>query len=217
MAVKVQVVRDILQANDQLAGELRGILEEKGVLTLNLMGSPGSGKTTVLEKTIKALGPEWPAGVVEGDIESTADADRIAAVGAPVVQINTGGACHLDANMVRSALGDFGLDDLKLLFIENVGNLVCPSSFDLGENIKVVVLSVAEGDDKPMKYPGMCRVADVVLINKMDLLPYCDCDVEKIEKTLRDVNGDAVVFRVSAREGTGIDEWCAWLRERLAQ
>ena len=170
--MKVAVVKNILEANQRIAAENRQAFDERGLLVINLMSSPGAGKTTLLEKTIHLLKEEWKVGVVEGDIQSTYDAERIGKTGAPVVQINTGGACHLDSNMVREALKTLELGNLNLLFIENVGNLVCPAEFQLGEHFKAMILSVAEGDDKPLKYPLMFQESRVLLINKIDLLPF---------------------------------------------
>jgi hydrogenase nickel incorporation protein HypB len=184
-------------------------------MVINLMSSPGAGKTTLLEKTIHLLKDQHKVGVVEGDIQSTYDAERISRTGAPVVQINTGGACHLDSNMVQEALKDLDIGGLDLLFIENVGNLVCPAEFHLGENFKAMILSVAEGDDKPLKYPLMFQESRILLINKMDLLPFCDCDVNLMEERARKINPSLKVFRVSCRTGEGLGNWIAWLRDEI--
>ena len=211
--MKVAVVKNILEANQRIADENRQAFDEKGLLVINLMSSPGAGKTTLLEKTIHLLQKEYKVGVVEGDIQSTYDAERIGKTGAPVVQINTGGACHLDSNMVREALKTLKLGNLNLLFIENVGNLVCPAEFQLGEHFKAMILSVAEGDDKPLKYPLMFQESRVLLINKIDLLPFCDCNVNLMEERARAINSSLQIFRVSCRTGEGLEDWIGWLRE----
>jgi hydrogenase nickel incorporation protein HypB len=213
--MKISVVKNILEANQRIAEENRRKFEESGLMVINLMSSPGAGKTTLLEKTIHLLKDQHKVGVVEGDIQSTYDAERISRTGAPVVQINTGGACHLDSNMVQEALKDLDLQDLDLLFIENVGNLVCPAEFHLGENFKAMILSVAEGDDKPLKYPLMFQESRILLINKMDLLPFCDCDVNLMEERARKINPTLKVFRVSCRTGEGLENWIAWLRDEI--
>jgi hydrogenase nickel incorporation protein HypB len=215
--MKVAVVKNILEANRRIAEENRQAFDQKGLLAINLMSSPGAGKTTLLESTIRLLKDEFQAGVVEGDVQSTYDAERIAKTGAPVVQINTGGACHLDSNMVREALKSLELQNLRLLFIENVGNLVCPAEFELGEHFKVMILSVAEGDDKPLKYPLMFQQSRVLVISKIDLLPFCDCDVILIEERARQINPQIKTFRLSCRTGEGLPEWIAWLRREIKQ
>ena len=213
--MKVAVVKNILEANQRIAAENRQAFDERGLLVINLMSSPGAGKTTLLEKTIQLLKEEWKVGVVEGDIQSTYDAERIGKTGAPVVQINTGGACHLDSNMVREALKTLELGNLNLLFIENVGNLVCPAEFQLGEHFKAMILSVAEGDDKPLKYPLMFQESRVLLINKIDLLPFCDCNVNLMEERARAINSSLQIFRVSCRTGEGLEDWISWLRGEI--
>ena len=213
--MKVKVVRDILAANEQLAEENRRLFREKGIFTLNLMGSPGAGKTSLLEKTIEGLNGELRLGVIEGDIASSQDAERIAQSGAPVVQINTGGACHLDANMIRAVLGDMDLDTLDLLIIENVGNLVCPAEFQLGEEIKVAVLSVTEGDDKPQKYPLMFQESSALVINKIDLLPYVSCSLERVKKDVLDIHPQLEIFPVSCTTKEGMGEWIRWLKSKV--
>jgi hydrogenase nickel incorporation protein HypB len=213
--MKISVVKNILEANQRIAEENRRKFEESGLMVINLMSSPGAGKTTLLEKTIHLLKDRFKVGVVEGDIQSTYDAERISRTGAPVVQINTGGACHLDSNMVQEALKDLDIQDLDLLFIENVGNLVCPAEFHLGENFKAMILSVAEGDDKPLKYPMMFQESRILLINKMDLLPFCDCDVNLMEERARKINPSLQIFRVSCRTGEGLENWIAWLRDEI--
>ena len=213
--MKVAVVKNILEANQRIAEENRQAFDERGLLVINLMSSPGAGKTTLLEKTIRLLKDEYQVGVVEGDIQSSYDAERIGKTGAPVVQINTGGACHLDSNMVREALKTLKLKDLNLLFIENVGNLVCPAEFQLGEHFKAMILSVAEGDDKPLKYPLMFQESRVLIINKIDLLPFCDCNADLMEERARAINPALQIFRVSCRTGEGLEDWISWLRGEM--
>ena len=210
---RVKVVRDILEANDRLASDNRAMFDTKGVRVLNLMSAPGAGKTSLLERTIAAMGAELSIGVVEGDIQGSHDAERIEAAGARSVQINTDGACHLDANMVASAVEELGIEGLDLLVVENVGNLVCPAEFNVGEHAKAMVLSLPEGDDKPAKYPLMFRESRALVINKMDLAPHVDADPDRIERAARDINPKIAVFRVSCKTGDGLDAWCAWLRE----
>ncbi|MBI3599686.1 MAG: hydrogenase nickel incorporation protein HypB [Nitrospinae bacterium] len=210
--MQIKVVSNILKANENIAEDNRRVFKEKGLFVINLISSPGAGKTSLLEKTIKACNAEISIGVIEGDIATTRDAERIEKTGARVIQINTNGACHLDSNMIRTALQDFSLNGLDLLFIENVGNLVCPANFHLGEDIKAVVLSAAEGDDKPKKYPGIFREAKVLVINKTDLLPYTDCSIDKIKKESLEINPDLNIFEVSCRTGDGLDRWCNWVK-----
>lgn len=211
MNVKVVMAQKILRANEQVARENRERLTR--LATVNLISSPGAGKTTLLEKTIITLRDEFRIGVVEGDIYTTRDAERIAGRGAAVVQINTGGLCHLDANMVGRALDQLDLDRLDLLFIENVGNLVCPAEFDLGEDYKTALLSVTEGGDKPTKYPLVFKESHTVVINKSDLLPYTDFDMNKVQAEIRTINPEIQIFVTSATTGEGVEAWCLWLRE----
>lgn len=210
--MEIPVVKQILSANDQMAAENRRLLTTHGVTALNIMAAPGAGKTSLILSTVAALGDGMRAGVIEGDVASRIDADTIAAHGIPVIQINTGGNCHLEAWMVGSALSRLPLAELDLLFIENVGNLICPAAWDLGTAASVVVASVPEGHDKPYKYPGMFAAADVVLLNKADLLAYFDFDLAFFERGLRMVNPQAPLFVVSCRRGDGLDGWVAWLR-----
>jgi hydrogenase nickel incorporation protein HypB len=212
---KITIETDILARNNRLAAGNRAMFADRKVFVLNLVSSPGSGKTTLLEKTLKDLSGTTRSAVIEGDQQTDNDAVRIAATGVPVRQINTGAGCHLDAHMVGHAAEEFDLDNIDLLFIENVGNLVCPSSFDLGEHHKVVVLSVTEGEDKPLKYPHMFHAADVMLLNKTDLLPHLDFDVAKCLEMARRVNPGITIFEVSARTGAGMAEWYGWLGERI--
>ena len=212
--MKISVVRDILEANERIADQNRDLFNEHGLLVLNLMSSPGAGKTTLLEKTIEALKDDLKMGIIEGDIQSSQDAERIAAKGIPVVQINTGGACHLDGNMIRDTFGEFNFQELDLMVVENVGNLVCPAEFKVGEDFKVMILSVTEGDDKPAKYPLMFHESTVLLINKIDLLPYVDCSIDKIKEESLKINPDLTIFDVSCKTGEGLDGWFDWLRKR---
>jgi hydrogenase nickel incorporation protein HypB len=209
--MEVPVVRDILSANAQVAQENRATFAAAGVLVLNLMASPGAGKTSVILATAARLPRGVRPGVIEGDLASSIDAEAVAAQGIPAVQINTGGGCHLDAPMVRAALPNLPLHDLDLLFIENVGNLVCPAEFDLGADLAVVVASVPEGHDKPYKYPGMFASADVVLLNKCDLIQVFDFDVEYFRRGLAMVNPEAPIFQISCRSGAGVEAWMQWL------
>jgi hydrogenase nickel incorporation protein HypB len=213
--VKISVVKNILEANQRLAEENRQRFSAERVLVINLMSSPGAGKTSLLERTIRALKDEFRVGVVEGDIQSTHDAERISQTGAPVVQINTGGACHLDSNMIQAALKGLDIANLDLLFIENVGNLVCPAEFNLGEDFKTMILSVAEGDDKPLKYPLMFHESRVLLVNKIDLLPFCDCNPDLMEERALKINPGLILFRISCRTGEGLDRWTDWLKEQI--
>lgn len=212
---KVDVEQDVLLKNNLLAERNRGWFEARRVLALNFLSSPGSGKTTILEKTVPMLSGEWPVAVVEGDQQTTNDADRIHALGVPVIQINTGTGCHLDALMVQRAVRELDLSERSLLCIENVGNLVCPAMFDLGEAARVVVISVTEGEDKPLKYPTMFHRADLCLLNKTDLLPYVDFDASKCREYAMQVNHHLEWIEVSARTGEGFDRWKAWLTSRL--
>ncbi|MCB0593301.1 MAG: hydrogenase nickel incorporation protein HypB [Lewinellaceae bacterium] len=211
----VELEQDILQQNNLLAERNRGFLEAKDILALNLVSSPGSGKTSLLERTLKDLAGEFSCCVIEGDQQTSNDADRIAATGAPVVQINTGKGCHLDSDMVNKALKKLKPADGSLLFIENVGNLVCPSLFDLGEAARVVIISVTEGDDKPIKYPDMFHSSQLCIINKIDLLPYVQFDVEKTKEYARRVNHHLEFIELSATSGEGMEAWYEWLKQRV--
>lgn len=209
--MKIPVIRNILEANDRISEENRRLFKKEGVTVINLMSSPGSGKTSLLERTIDAVKDRIRMAVIEGDIQSTRDAERIAKKGIPAVQINTDGACHLDGNMIRAALANLDLSELDLLVVENVGNLVCPAEFNLGEDHKITMLSVTEGEDKPEKYPLMFHESSVLLINKIDLLPYVDCSVEAIREVSLRINPRLEIFEVSCRTGEGIDRWAEWL------
>jgi hydrogenase nickel incorporation protein HypB len=215
--MRVPVVRDILSANDQIAQENRDRFAMTRTVAVNLMASPGAGKTSLILATAARLPPDIHPGVIEGDLASRIDADKVAAHGIPVVQINTGGNCHLDAPMVRSALGELPLSDIDLLFIENVGNLVCPAEFDLGADLAAVVASTPEGHDKPYKYPGMFAAADVVLLNKADVGQVFDFDLGLFQRGVQMVNPEAALFVVSCKTGAGMDAWVAWLLSRLAE
>jgi hydrogenase nickel incorporation protein HypB len=209
---KVTIAQNILAANDTIAGEIQQRLTARGIRTINVMSSPGAGKTTLLEKTIERLRGQLGIGVIEGDIETTADAERIEAAGAETVQINTRGACHLEAHMIQAALEEIDLTHVDLLVIENIGNLVCPSAWNLGEDMRVVVVSTSEGDDKPAKYPQMFAASEVMIVNKLDLLPYVDYDVEKAKRQALAINPHLRIFEVSCRTGAGLDAWCEWLK-----
>ncbi|HEY8371261.1 MAG TPA: hydrogenase nickel incorporation protein HypB [Pseudonocardiaceae bacterium] len=205
--------QDVLAKNDRIAQDNREWLRARHVLAVNLMSSPGSGKTTLVERTVRELGATCPTAVVEGDQETTVDADRIKAAGAPVVQVNTGAGCHLDADMLRRALDVLNPAPGSVLFVENVGNLVCPALFDLGESCRVVVMSVTEGQDKPRKYPHMFGAADLILLNKVDLLPYVDFDVTEFRRQAHTVNPGVRIHEVSATRGDGLDGWYRWLQQ----
>jgi len=213
--MEIKVVKDILGANDQIARKNRQLFDRHKVFVVNVMASPGAGKTSVIMETIKRLKGKTRVGVVEGDISSSLDAEAISKEDVPVVQINTGGECHLDASMTATALGDLPLNDIDLLLIENVGNLVCPAEFSLGEDLRILIASTPEGDDKPFKYPLMFHEADVVLINKIDLLPYLKFDVDAFSKTIRGINRKVKIFPVSCTTGEGIGEWVSWLLGRM--
>ena len=212
--MQIKMVEHILQANDAIAAENSALLKAHSVFEVNMMGSPGSGKTAILERTLERL-KELRIGVIEGDITTTMDADRLARFEVPITQINTdafGGDCHLAAHVIKKALESFDLSTLDLLFVENVGNLVCPAEFEIGENRKVVVLSITEGEDKPLKYPLMFRVCHSVLINKMDLSPHLDIDLERLRRNIHSVNPKLEIIEVSAKTGQGIEDWVAWLQ-----
>ncbi len=213
--MEIKVLKDILSANDQRARENRALLDEHHVFTVNITASPGAGKTSVILETIHRLKDRITFGVVEGDVSSSIDAKMVGKEGVPVVQINTGGTCHLDATMVSNALSNLPLAKIDLLIIENVGNLICPASFALGEDRKVLVASVPEGHDKPHKYPVMFSQADVVILNKMDLLPHTDFDLKAFESAVDGLSNKAQILRVSCKTGEGIEAWIAWLLEQL--
>jgi hydrogenase nickel incorporation protein HypB len=214
-AARVMVLENILSENDRVADDNRRDLQANGVRTVNLMSSPGAGKTTLLRLTLEALRDRVRIGVLEGDIATSLDADRLEGLGAAISLVNTdagfGGECHLDATMVRSGLSRLPLADLDLLLIENVGNLVCPAEFAVGEDARAMVYAITEGEEKPLKYPVMFRAADVVVVNKIDLLPHLDFDLPRFLANLADVNPKAEVIQASSRTGDGVDAWCAWL------
>ena len=215
--MKVPVVRNILEANERIADENRVLFRSKKIVVLNLMSSPGAGKTTLLEKTIDLMKDGCRIGVIEGDIQSSTDAERIARHGVQVVQINTNGACHLDGNMVREGLSQMNLDYIDLLIVENVGNLVCPAEFEVGEDHKVMILSTTEGDDKPKKYPLMFEESSVLLVNKIDLLPYIDCRIDVIRDTASALNPRLRIMEISATTGEGLRQWTDWLEEHITK
>jgi len=215
--VRVTVVKNILDANSRIAQENRKLFDAHGLTVINLMSSPGAGKTTLLEELGKRFKGELKIGVIEGDIQTTLDAERVAAAGLEAVQIETDGACHLDANMIHNALADLNLDALDLLVVENVGNLVCPAEFNLGEDSKVMMLSVTEGDDKPYKYPLMFRESSVLLISKVDLLPHLRCDIEKIKEAARAINPGLIIIEISSYSGQGLDDWHSWIQKQTAE
>ena len=214
--MKVKVATKILEANDRIALENRRLFDEAGLFVINLMSAPGAGKTSVLEKTL-LQGSGLKIGVIEGDIAGTDDAERIDKLNAPVVQINTGGACHLDANMIYEVLNDLPLKELDLLFIENVGNLVCPAEFKVGEDIKVMLLSITEGHDKPLKYPLMFQESSALLLNKIDLAPYLDVDIDKIKRDSLSLNPNLKILEVSCKTGRGMPEWIEWIKDKAGK
>ncbi len=214
--MEIPVVRNVLEANDKIADELRLLFKEKNILVLNLISSPGAGKTSLLERTLTDLRPEFRMAVIEGDLQTSNDARRVAATGAKAVQINTDGGCHLNGNMILEALKSLNMDEIDILFIENVGNLVCPVEFDCGEDAKVALLSVTEGDDKPEKYPLLFNLAQAMVLNKVDLLPYVDFDVARAREFSTKLNKDLPIFEVSCRTQEGMEAWYQWLRTALA-
>lgn len=207
----ITIERKILEKNDEIARGNRALLAEQGVLALNMVSSPGSGKTSLIERTLERFNGKVRAAVIEGDVQTDLDARRVAQYDVPVIQIVTQGGCHLEAQLVRDAVIQLDLSRLDLLIIENVGNLVCPANYDLGEAMKVVVISTTEGDDKPLKYPGMFRQAAALVINKIDLLPYLDCQLESLKKNALQINPALRVFETSCTTGAGIAGWCDWL------
>ncbi|SDN31258.1 hydrogenase nickel incorporation protein HypB [Desulfonauticus submarinus] len=213
--MQIQVVRNILEANERIAQELKKMFLERKILVLNLMSSPGAGKTTTLERTLADLKNEFKMAVIEGDVQTNNDAKRVAATGAQAIQINTDGGCHLDSSMVLEAVNKIDLNGVDILFVENVGNLVCPAEFTVGEDYKVTILSVTEGDDKPEKYPLIFAESKVMILNKIDLLPYVDFSVEKASNFAKSLNPDIDIFPVSARTGEGLNAWYDWLRQEV--
>ena len=211
MTKKVSIIEKVQNANDQLASEIQEQLQQAGLFSLNFMASPGAGKTSVIEKTLAELIPPYRIAAIDGDIATSIDADRAAEAGATAVQINTGGQCHIDANMLKIALGEFKLDNFDLLLVENVGNLICPASFKLGTDKNVLIASIPEGDDKPYKYPGMYQDVDALIINKIDLLPYVDFDMDYFKQGVQMLNPDLLTFPVSCKTGEGIQSWTNWV------
>ena len=215
--MEIKVLKDILGANEQIAERNRQLLDSKNVFAVNLMSSPGAGKTSLILETIKRLKGKTMIGVIEGDVSSSLDAEVIGKEGIPVVQINTGGECHLDANMTCSALSNVPLQDIELLLIENVGNLICTAEFALGEHIKILISSTPEGDDKPFKYPLMFHTVDVVLINKIDLLPYLRFDTDAYSRAIKGINEKVEIFQISCATGQGLEQWVSWLVSQMSR
>jgi hydrogenase nickel incorporation protein HypB len=218
MSVKVITVGEkVLAANDAKARENKNRLDGRGVFTVNIMSSPGAGKTSLIMSTIKAMKDKAAIAVIEGDVASSVDAEKVSAAGIPVIQINTAGGCHLDAHMVAPALDALTLDKIDLLFIENVGNLICPNNYALGEDKKIMIASLPEGDDKPFKYPAMFADADAVILNKTDLQPYLDFNMDSFRKVVTGLNPDVIIFPVSCKTGTGLPDWFAWLETAIRE
>jgi hydrogenase nickel incorporation protein HypB len=215
--MEIKVLKNILGANDQIAAKNRELMESHEVFAVNVMASPGAGKTSVVLQTIRALKGKVKIGVIEGDIASSIDAETVAKEGVPVVQINTGGECHLESFQIQNALHNLPLADIDLLLIENVGNLVCPAEFSIGEDLKVLIASVPEGDDKPYKYPLMFNTVDAIVLNKIDLLPYVKFNVDSFTKTVKNINSKVELFKVSCTTGEGIQAWAEWLNKQVGE
>ena len=213
--MKIDLHQPILDKNDRIASENRDLFKEKRVFVLDLLASPGSGKTSTILATIEALRDEFNIAVIEGDIASNVDAERISAQGIAAVQINTGGACHLESDMIRRAVNALDLDSLDLIIVENVGNLVCPTDFDLGEGAKVMILSVPEGDDKPLKYPGVFQVAEAIILNKVDTMSVFNFNEQAFRDAVEQLNPKAPIFPIAATKGQGVDAWAEWLRAKI--
>jgi hydrogenase nickel incorporation protein HypB len=213
----ITIERKVLEKNDEIARQNRALLEQNGILVFNLVSSPGAGKTSIVERTLEQLGKDLKIAVIEGDVQTDLDARRVARYQVPVVQIVTNGGCHLEAKLVQDALSQMDLPGLDVLIIENVGNLVCPASYDLGEAMKVVVLSTTEGDDKPLKYPAMVRNASVLIINKIDLIPYVNCNLAELKRNALQINPHLQVFETSCTTNAGIIEWCNWIKAKGAR
>jgi len=214
--MEIKVLKNILSANEQIAERNRQLLDSNNVFAVNIMSSPGAGKTSLILQTIKNLKDKIRIGVIEGDVSSSLDAETVSKEGVPVIQINTGGGCHLDANMVQNALGNMPLQDIELLLIENVGNLICPAGFVLGEHKKAIVSSIPEGHDKPFKYPAMFTIADAVLLNKTDLLQYLDFDIDSFTQAIKGINEKVEIIPISCITGQGINEWVSWLQTQMS-
>jgi len=210
----ITIEQKVLEKNDEIANQNRDLFKSNGIFTFNLVSSPGSGKTSILESTIEHLNGKIKLAVIEGDVQTDFDAQRIAKHNVPVVQIVTRGGCHLDAPLIRDALKQLDIKKINCLVIENVGNLVCPANYDLGENVKVVVISTTEGDDKPLKYPAMFRSASVLIINKIDLLPYVNCDLKILKSNALQINPNLEIFETSCTTGVGIGDWCNWILQQ---
>ena len=218
MAVKLVTIKeDILKDNNEMSKMLREKFSKNKTLVMNLMSSPGAGKTSTILETIKRLGDDIKTAVIEGDITSTVDAEKLDAVGVPTLQINTGGSCHIDSSMIEQAIEDFDIDPYDFIIVENVGNLVCPAEFEVGEDLRVMILSVPEGHDKPKKYPLMFTETEACILNKTDLLPYTDFDMKEFTDTVMGLNRKSKIFPVSMKTGEGVDEWVEWLRKRIVE
>ena len=213
--MEIEVLEGVFDANEIIARENRALLDGDGAFMINLMASPGAGKTSVIMKTLEGVSGDLNCAVIEGDIAGKVDSERIAAAGVPAIQINTGGSCHLEAKQINHSLNHLNLEGVDLVIVDNVGNLVCPAEFKLGEDLKVMILSVAEGHDKPLKYPLMFSECHVLIVNKIDLIPHTDFDVEELETTVLKMNPGVVIFRVSCRTGQGLQEWSAWLKKKV--
>lgn len=213
----ITIERKVLEKNDELARQNRTLFTSRNIFSINIVSSPGAGKTSLVEKTLEQLKGKLNVAVVEGDVQTDFDAQRVAKYGVPVVQIVTNGGCHLEAKLVQDALTNLDLTNIQLLIIENVGNLVCPANYDLGEEMKVVVASTTEGDDKPLKYPGMFRNASVLIINKTDLLPYLPCNIDELKRNALSINPSLIIFETSCTTGHGVAEWCNWLTGKVFQ
>jgi hydrogenase nickel incorporation protein HypB len=211
----ITIERKVLEKNDEIALKNRELFKKNKIFTANLVSSPGSGKTSVIEKTLEHFKGKLKISVVEGDVQTSLDAERVSKYGVPVVQIVTNGSCHLEAKLVQDAIQSLKLEDIDVLFIENVGNLVCPAAYDLGEDMKVVIASTTEGDDKPLKYPRMFINASVLLINKIDLIPYINCNINELRKNALQINPKLEIFEVSCTTGKGINKWCRWLESKI--
>jgi len=212
----ITIERKVLEKNDEIARQNRDMFSERGMFVINVVSSPGSGKTSLLERTLEQLKDKIKIAVIEGDVQTDFDAKRVERYNVSVVQIVTNGGCHLEAKLVKDALDNMDLIDVKILVIENVGNLVCPAGYDLGENMKVVIVSTTEGDDKPLKYPKMFRNAPILIINKIDLLPYVDCNIEDLKNNALQINPSLKIFETSCTTGVGIPEWCQWLEKNVS-